>query len=100
MQGTSAPWVHHGAEVPGPVELPHDVVVGRVQANGHNAATQVFGKPVVVLPAVCAALVRVAVRAHPFKRHEHRLAGLGHLSEPDPATLAEIHLRRALCSRR
>ena len=69
-------------DVLGPVELPLPILVVRVQPDGDGAATEAFGQSVVVVPAIGAALVRIAVSADPLERYEDRLAGLGGLAKP------------------
>ena len=65
------------ANVLGPVEPPTLLIAVPVQSDGDNAAAVLVGQSVVVVPAVGAALVRVAVRSHPCQRDEHGLAGVG-----------------------
>ena len=76
-------------DVLGPVELALPILVVRVQSNRDDATAKAIGQAVVVVPAVGAALVRVAVGADTFERLEHRLTDLVGLAEPDPTALRD-----------
>ena len=60
-------------DVVGADELALDVVLVGVKSNGHNAFAEPLRQSVVVVPAASAAIVGVAMRAHPLERNEQRL---------------------------
>ena len=75
------------ADVLRPIELALRILRVRMQPHRHHSPTQTVGQSVVVVPTERASLVDVAMRSDPVERHEHRLARLGHLTQPDPTTL-------------
>lgn len=54
--------------------------------HGDGPAAEALRHPVVVVPAVRAALLGVAEGADLLERHEQRLAGLGRLPQRDSTT--------------
>jgi hypothetical protein len=65
------------SDVLGPVELASNVVFGRVQPHRDDAAAEIVGELVVVVPTEPAVLVLIAMGTHPSQLDEVLLAGVG-----------------------
>ena len=72
-----------GSDVLGPVELPHAVFVVAVEADDDDAAAEVVGQPVVVVPAKRADLVGLAAGADAGEFGEELLPGVGEGEDAD-----------------